>query len=358
MPAAAEWAGRLGLVVASVLITLVGLELGCRLWSAGLHGLKHWPNLARQQETQFMQGLSDHYRRHPILGYIPAPNAHMDEANYDSRGYRVAPLLPPTATEGSPMLATGDSFTDGDEVRDSETWPAYLQSLVQRHTINAGVSGYGLDQIVLRTEIEAAAIRPATIVVSFIADNVWRSEMHHLWGSDKPYFVIDGTGSLILRNVPVPAPGNPNDGLTFWQRTFGWSALLGMMMHRLDGLDDWTNNSRRATPAGTGERLACPLMRRLAALGIPTLVVAQYDRSFWKLVEGNEGTTQRRISRLVLTCAAEAGLMTLDTFEAINQAVRDDGLSALYHIDHHTPKGNHLVAGMIATELARRGMLR
>lgn len=43
-------------------------------------------------------------------------------------------------------------------------------------------------------------------------------------------------------------------------------------------------NGDRLTPAnlpvlprGAGERMACPLMRRLAAIGLPVLVVAQYD---------------------------------------------------------------------------------
>ena len=115
--------------------------------------------------------------------------------------------------------------------------------------------------------------------------------------------------------------------------------------------DDWTNRVRRALPEGAGEELACPLMQRLAGLGIPTLVVAQYEPV------GDPGE-QHDEARLVLDCAAASGLATLDTFDAVSAAVREHGVSGIYLNGHHTARGNRIIAGRIATELARRGMLR
>ena len=50
------------------------------------------------------------------------------------------------------LLATGDSFTYGAEAADADTWPARLQGLLHLRVANGGVPGYGLDQIVLRSE--------------------------------------------------------------------------------------------------------------------------------------------------------------------------------------------------------------
>ena len=71
---------------------------------------------------------------------------------FGEHGFRQMPPPPADATAGPPVLATGDSYTQGDEVDNDHTWPAQLQGLLRRRTINAGVAAYGFDQIVLRTE--------------------------------------------------------------------------------------------------------------------------------------------------------------------------------------------------------------
>ena len=51
--------------------------------------------------------------------------------------------------EGEDDTARGGA---GDEVDDREAWPAQLQGLLGRRVVNGGVTGYGLDQMVLRAE--------------------------------------------------------------------------------------------------------------------------------------------------------------------------------------------------------------
>jgi hypothetical protein len=236
-------------------------------------------------------------------------------------------------------------------VKDGETWPAYLQGLLKRQVINAGVSGFALDQTVLRTVQQAEVLQPGQIVMTFAAGELYWNEMHHLWGGEKPYFTLARDGTLVLHNVPVPPRSGAGRVLPFWQRAFGWSALLELVLKRLDWWIDWLADEERATPRGTGEKLVCPLMRHLAVLGVPTLVVAQYNR--WTLSTDNASwrADVRRQANVVLRCAEAAGLASLDTYDAVERAVRQRGIDAVYIRDHHTPFGNRLVAETIAAAL-------
>src|SRR5262249_56995191 len=162
---------------------------------------------------------------------------------------------------------------------------------------------------VLRTEVLAARFSPAALVGGFIADDVRRTEMSRLWGREKPYFEPFGS-DLVLRNVPVPPPADPSRTLSTMQTMFGWSVLLDTVLDRLRWRNDWHMDYARALPSGTGERLACPLMRRIAALGVPTVVVAQYLPSTWDVPAS--AVEERRVVGVVLDCAERAGLATLD----------------------------------------------
>ena len=125
------------------------------------------------------------------------------------------------AQGGAPILAVGDFFTFGDEVNDGQTWPAQLQRMTGRRVLNAGVSGYGFDQIVLRAEQFAAKYKPSAIVVSFIADDISRTEMRRLWSADKPWFELDKASCYCAaypcRRAPIRAAPD------FWQRRWAIS---------------------------------------------------------------------------------------------------------------------------------------
>jgi hypothetical protein len=93
-------------------------------------------------------------------------------------------------------------------------------------------------------------------------------------------------------------------------------------------------------------------MRRLSRLGVPILVIAQASRSVW---DGTESQVEnRRLSRLVLDCARDAGLSTLDLFDIVQRGVQTQSIDVLYRFNHHSPEGNRLAAEEIARELERR----
>ncbi len=341
--------GRLALVLGSVLFCLLALEIGCRL-VRGPDTLLHWQNLVlKQRLASAAENKEQRFTYDSQLGWRQRASVSSAHVNYDADGFRLTPTLPADATDTQPVLATGDSYTQGDEVDDSETWPSWLQGFLRRRVINAGVAAYGLDQTVLRTAELVPKLKPGVIVLGFIADDVRRAEMSRTWGAEKPYFELLGQ-ELVLRNVPVPPSPDPRDTLDFWQTAFGWSILVDTVLRHQGWQYEWTVDHVRVMPRGTGLRLACPLMRRIARLGVPTLVVAEYDFYVWQNAEF--AAEQRRISREVLSCAEQAGLSSLDLYEPLRQAVQTRGRDAIYRAWHPGPDGYKLIAEQIATKLA------
>jgi len=146
-----EWLAGAGLVLASIIVVLLVLELGCRL-VRGPSWLVHWPNLVLQERIDTKaQGIG---RLVPDaqLGFAARPGFSAKGLSYDAHGWRVAPDPADIALAEPPILVVGDSLAHGDEVADAEAWPARLQLALGRRVINTAMSGYGFDQIVLAAE--------------------------------------------------------------------------------------------------------------------------------------------------------------------------------------------------------------
>ncbi|MDP1837889.1 MAG: GDSL-type esterase/lipase family protein [Reyranella sp.] len=336
----------------AILVSLGVLELGLRTWFWGY--LFTWPNFVREARTVLTEGDAGRYVHDDRLGYLPRPGYAAPGLTIEADGLRSTGAPPPGAA--APILAVGDSFTFGAEVGDLETWPALLQQITGRRVLNAGVSGYGFDQIVLRAEALAPRYKPEAIVVAFIADDIRRTEMRRLWSADKPYFDLDKSGDLdketpVLRNVPVPPRADPGTTLSFWQRTLGYSFLVDFVLRRLDQLHEWYGDHLRVHPEGAGERIACLLTGRLAGLqrasGARVLVVAEYDPVVWD--HPKFAAEQRRMTEGLLACARANGLATIDSFDAL--IARNDKPRDLYVQWHMNAAGNRLIAGLVAKAL-------
>jgi hypothetical protein len=352
-------AGRVALVVASVVVSLVVLEVACRLVRGGPDALAHWPNLARGLIIEAGDGYGCSYVDDPQLGW--ALPRHCRSASYNvTDGIRETPsAMPPTGSPtGPPVLVTGSSFAMGDEAADGETWPAYLQGLIGRRVVNAGVSGYALDQTVLRTEEIAPRLRPVVVIVSFTAGDIWRNEQSVAYSREKPYFALVD-GHLELRNVPVaPSPRPPP--LPLAARLLGRSELAHEIVERLFIRDGWYYEEVQAMPSGSGPAVSCLLMQRLAklgaTLGTPVVVLAQYGRGVLTAYRAYKAKAIRDIGT-VLRCARDAGLVAFDLAEPLKPAVEARGLDAMFRAEHHTPEGNRVVAELVQQELVRRHLL-
>jgi len=139
-------------------------------------------------------------------------------------------------------------------------------------------------------------------------------------------------------------------------RLFGWSVVAAEVVERLGVRNGWYYNEVRALPPGAGDTVSCRLMQRLAKLGVPVIVMAQYGLGHWRGDVGYQSQGYQANSG-VLRCAAQAGLIALDLAPPMKAAIDARGLSALFRSEHNSPEGNHLVAELLASELMRRRLL-
>jgi hypothetical protein len=141
-------------------------------------------------------------RRETIAG-IPYATNNMGHRSPDDWSF---------APERFRILALGDSFTFNHDHGDREDWPYRLGLLDGRYqVVNLGVSGYGIDQMLVTLEETIDLYRPHMVVMAFIGDDMARALLSFR-DYAKPRFRVDDG---ILRQVgePIPPPGDLARGL-------------------------------------------------------------------------------------------------------------------------------------------------
>lgn len=157
------------------------------------------------------------------LGWVPKPGN--DDKMVTITPERFRKTEPPGIPENTKtILAIGDSFTFGNHVLDNETWPYYLSEKLNYRVINAGVSGYGLDQIVLRLSLIIDTVQSDLVIISLVYNDIHRCELEKRC-QYKPYYDIVN-GELSLCNVPVPSPIKPLGPLRWFEKSLIIRKLL------------------------------------------------------------------------------------------------------------------------------------
>lgn len=350
--------GRLVTVLVAVAFTLGALEAAVRM----VDGIGFAPrNFVADKLSLFASAYPSVYD--PLLGYVPKPNfsgttnVWNTEVTIDSRSLRQSASGTPIPDTVA-VLAVGDSYTFGDEVSDSDTWPAQLEQVIGQPVANAGVFGYGLDQAVLRAERLVPELEPWALVLSFIYGDVRRTQLIQRTGVEKPYFdVVDG--ALALRNVP-PSRNRPRiEQMGLVRAALGYSYLADWAARR-SGTDEWwyAGGFPQVQVHSDGPAVACLLMRRLKALeektGSKVLVVAQYLSRNIADVNNPKSVEELAGSERLLACAEQAGLATLDTLPIL-QGLRDADPAGFYSkhflVAHMSRAGNRVVAEGVADAL-------
>jgi hypothetical protein len=343
------WSG-LALSAATVVVCLLAGEFITRIGDPSA-SLWHWPYYAvvasqpSPGETQFTYD--------PTLGWAPIPGSSGamlgKPFSFTDEGTREQNRDRPPAT-GPLIMAFGDSMTEGFAVGNDETWPAHLERLTGRRVLNAGVRGYGLDQIVLRAERIVPEIKPSTVVLAFIADDILRTALAVRDAKGKPYFVPEGEG-LALRNVPVQVAGRSSLMMAA-RHLLGYSHLFDRIVNRLGVQQFWYG--REVATGADPFNVSCRLMDRFAVLvkreRANALVVALPEQGVF--FDAKAAAGQHEALTALLGCAAKAGLPTLNTRAAFENENVGRDIDTYYTMMHFTDRGGAIAARSIAAALA------
>jgi hypothetical protein len=350
--------GNLVLLLVSFLITLLCLEVGYRV-VAGLPVFK-LANWRTEQVVKVNLGeLKAEYD--PVLGWTNKASSY-NEDGYTTIQYGVRRNFEETTIRTGGMLATGDSFTEGWEVKDHESWPASLEKLTSAPVVNAATGGYGADQTILRAEQMLPIVKPKVLLIGFHEIAIVRAG-YSIFGAPKPYFTLEN-GEPRYHPPKFVEPREKNT-LT-WKIAYevrellGYSALADYLFTRLnpnfwhgDGAHDLYQKTDVDEVAVT-----CALLKRLKAQtdkdGIRVLLFLQY---YATLILSSEQPGPASLA--VAACAKAMGIRVVDQFASLRSIVITGPPNVIreyyWYYDgtfgHMTAKGNMNAAVLINSAL-------
>jgi hypothetical protein len=333
-------------LIAPGLLSLVAIEVALRLYAhAPVLTLRDW----RGVNVATLQTGGAQYNQ--MLGWEQVWNATGSGFNTLEYGIRKNSSRKEVLTR-SAVLAVGDSYTDGSEVVDDETWPAQLEKLTQMRVLNAGVGGYGLDQIILNAERLLPVVKPRIVIVGIYSEAI----LHASYNVPKPYFVEDN-GNWTLQNQPVPRVFDSAEE-PFYRLALSRLLSVHLVFQRF--FHDWWFSKAGLHFENKPDRTSCYLLERLqkqlASDGVAGLVVLQYPG--WSYVHGRpRGAHVEK----VLGCARSLGYEIVDEFDHLSAVARQsiDMLKEHYVISpegtfgHMSARGNKLIASLISERLPR-----
>jgi hypothetical protein len=148
----------------------------------------------------------------PILGFAPIPDAQGAEilygleipVRYDQNGFRVPVNNALQSASPRPLiLALGCSFTYGAGGLAEEAYPYLVGSHINGTSLNAGVSGYGLAQMLLLARRLIPQYSPDYVLVQYspwLVDRAQRPFFPTFYGRvATPFFVDSPDGELLLQ---------------------------------------------------------------------------------------------------------------------------------------------------------------
>lgn len=345
------------LMLGGLLACLIVLEAGLRIWD----GVPVFTtvNFVGQELNQIHGAKNPKAAFDSQVGWVQRPGVSDPDFTTGDFGVRMPSRNVVPLKQGG-ILMVGDSFGTGSEVLDNESWPAQLEAALGKQVINAGVGGYGLDQIVLRAEQLIPLLKPQILLVETrlgFANAVNRMSVYG--GAPKPYYE-PVNGKLVLHNNPVPRVVTDHKDIGWLRSVFGHSYLVQYVMTRLDLLQWWV-------AAGLGNKVVlsndesievnCLLLRRIGELRdqykMKTLLVFQYGA-----VEAMDAQFSWPKDReKVLSCAKDQRLPVVDGLEMLQSAYREQGLSNYQKLwvmhdhdrvyGHMSSKGNSLIAKFV-----------
>lgn len=282
----------------------------------------------------------------------------------------------------------GDSYTEGDEIQDHETWQTYLSSKLQVNVLNYGLNGYGTDQAYLRFKKYHPGLKAEVAVLCLITENinrclnVYRPFYAATSGAflPKPRFLLeDGVNVLLPNPLRTPADldrlmdpeffeemgkhdrwynidGKPQFAspyLRLWGSRYIWTVLrsqregadLKQVNLRPWEVDTWNDAEARAIMFN----IFADFVADAKAMGVtPVIAVIPMKK---EVIAASEGRAVEDIAIIIRECEAR-GYHYCNGLDAYMAAV-DAGATpeSLYALHHPSAKGNQAFARALAATI-------
>lgn len=335
---------NVALAAVTIGLTLLACEFGLRLWQ-GVAPLD-FPNFRDRDPYRVKETV----RYDAALGWALKDNLDRPGLHTVAHGIRRNNTAQSGLRPGH-VLVVGASITEGFALNDEQTWPAQLEARIGEPVDNAGVVGYGLDQMALRAEELLPLERPRLVLLGVGTPNIEWMQSTVMRGASKPFFTIDG-GVLTLRNVPVPG-AEPSLSERI-KDVLGYSALVDYAMSRIDPRGWYAAGAHNAQGSFDPIDVSCRLLDRLktelAERNARAVLVIEPQ---WREVVLRAPT---RELDLIEQCARQAGVPIVDSlatwrldYQADPQRVADYWEKGQHR--HLTEAGSRRLADLIAAVL-------
>lgn len=376
-------------VVAEAIVRVTGEtgEDGRFVW----RGIETWPEPLPVAEhdrliAPLREGGAPRIVEHPQLGWIPNPlpdeflglyRTNEDGARCGPDRARYAPRPEPGVMR---IILLGDSFTYGDELPYEQTWGFRLENeLLERgrraEVINLGVSGYGIDQAVLRFQETGMALTPTLVIFGLRLENAARNlsivRLFYKRSSGVPYtkprFLLDSSGGLTLINSPVLDYESLNRmlhdcSIRNWEalehdrfaapflapiRPWNHSRFLSLLERGFLGARVPHSEEVTDDPTSEASRLSLALLRSLDA---------DVRRIGGRLIVLHLSTKSDKQPDDPLLAAIEQELSLIDTSAVLRRQIKERGATLIRKGgSHYTPEACEIIGGFVAKRILDGG---
>ncbi|MEW6269111.1 MAG: SGNH/GDSL hydrolase family protein [Thermodesulfobacteriota bacterium] len=333
----------MALVVAGVALGIAAGEIVARL--VGFEFRPHMRNRVYFAQPDRLLG----WRNRPGVAGPYGGDEFLTWVTINAAGQR-GPLHPIERVPGRRRIAfLGDSQTWGDGVADDQTFVAHLDG-GDVEVLSFACPGWGTDQQLLALWSDASRYAPDVVVLATFVGNDLRDNLSRgTFQYPKPYFTIEGDGSLRLDGVPVPYSRAMHALIEAYRVVMRRSAVLNAIAEI--SRKDWTAQSAAAVQPSVAlaqsvytaepspedvqrllltSRLMLEVARHARAIGAQPVVLIIPE--LWQVEVYNDPALRRRLAdagadfrrpqRVLRAAMEDAGIELIDALPALARASR------------------------------------
>lgn len=307
---------------------------------------------------------NDTYMMHSAeLGWTVRPSSRAGIYRANAAGLRAGREYAPRPAPGILRVAAfGDSFVNGVDVPEEETWASVISAREPDiEVLNYGIGAYGVDQALLRYRLEGGRFKPQVVLIGFMAATLHRNIM-----TFRPYW--DPAGGMpfakprfILKDEKLVLIPNPLSKLADYKALLEspetWEAPLGahdwFYQRAHGGPDAPKDRGPEYDPSSEGFKVLVGLLDAFSAEvrrdeRIPLIVLFPHR----SILEGRRAG--KNPYKILLDALRARGLDFLDCTDAL-AASKIPAADLFGPSNHLSAAGNRLVAEAVVARLREIG---